>query len=183
MAHLWIQSEAGWNAEKLASPFFELGSPGAVPSIEVCGPNGGDEPVYAAGASFARLARVDAAGVGTWALIASPGLGVRLNGRAPAAGLCVLTDRDEIRVGSSARYFFSTESIAVVEPFPGAERAVFCGRCRQQIETNAPAIRCPGCGVWYDQAPGLPCWTYAQKCVFCETDTALDAGFTWTPEE
>ena len=183
MAHLWVHGEVGWNAAKLDSPLFDLGPLRALESTEESGEIGYGGLARAACAGFARLVRVDAGGVGTWALIASPGFAVRLNGRAPAAGLCVLADRDEIRVGGSAQYFFSTESLAVVEPFPGAERAVFCGRCRQRIEKGAPSVHCPSCGVWYDQTPDLPCWTYAQKCVFCDAPTALDAGFMWTPEE
>jgi hypothetical protein len=185
MAHLWIHSEAGWKAERLVAPFFDVGSLRAIEPHDEWGPSDedGDGPDRAGGAGFARLVRVEAAGVGTWALIASPGFAVRLNGRTPPAGLSILTDRDEIRFGP-ARHFFSRESPAVVEPFPGGETAIFCGRCRQRIEKGASSVRCPGCGVWYDQARELPCWTYAQKCVFCETLTALDdEGLMWIPEE
>jgi hypothetical protein len=183
MAHLWTQDETGWNAEKLVSLVFDLGSIGALLPAGASGVGESGELARAAGAGFGRLVKTGEAGAGGWALVASPGFGVRLNGRAPTAGLRVLADRDEIRVGVSGRYFFSTESLAVVEPFPGVERDVFCGRCRQRIEKSAPAVRCPSCGVWYDQSADLPCWTYAEKCVFCEARTALDAGFLWTPEE
>jgi hypothetical protein len=106
------------------------------------------------------------------------------------AGLCVLGDRDEIRMGGELRYF-STETLASVEAFPGAERAVFCGRCRQKIEAGTPAVCCPGCGIWYHQdesanlaeSERLPCWTYSEKCAFCGHPTALDTVFAWTPEE
>lgn len=186
MAYLWVHSGVRWEAEKLLIPFFDLGSLGAVKPHNDWGPSDqtGVGPAAEDDAVFARLVHVDSSGMNTWALIASPGFAVRLNGRAPAAGLSVLTDRDDIRVGGSTRYFFSTESLAAVEPFPDAERDVFCGRCRQRIEKGACAVRCPGCGVWYDQSRELPCWTYAQRCVFCETLTALDdQGFMWTPEE
>lgn len=180
MAHLWINDEAGWNAAKLASPLFDLGLMCALESAESIGDHvSGRE----AGAGIARLVQVDAAGGAVWSLIASPGFAVRVNGHAPSAGLRVLADRDEIRVGRSRRYFFSTESPAVVQSFPGTESAVLCSRCRQQIEKGASAVRCPGCGLWYDESAELPCWTYAPKCVRCNTRTALDAGFQWTPED
>ncbi len=181
MAHLWIHDDSGWNASRLIAPLFDLGSLRAL--TETNATIDDYQPACATSAGFARLVQVDAAGVGIWALVASPSFPVRLNGRVPAAGLRVLVDQDEIRVGGSARYFFSTETLASVEPFPGAERAVFCGRCRQQIGTGASAVRCPGCGVWYDESQETPCWSYSPNCAFCETRTALDSGFKWTPEE
>jgi hypothetical protein len=105
-----------------------------------------------------------------------------VNGRTVPAGLCLLDDRDEIRVREEKLYF-STENLASVEQFPGSDRQVFCGRCRQLIETGTPAVCCPSCGVWYNESADLPCWTYSGKCTFCGQATALDAGFSWTPEE
>lgn len=131
---------------------------------------------------MARLVGTDVDGSRQWALIASTNADVRVNSGVVDGGLCVLADRDEIRIGDTAMYF-STESLATVEPFPGAERPVYCGRCRQLIDIGAPAVRCPGCGVWYNQSAELPCWTYSEKCVFCPTLTALDAEFAWSPEE
>ena len=182
MAHVWIQDESGWNAAKLGSTHFDLGSLCALVPTEVSSASGDAKPAPVADAGLARLVKVDETGAEVWALVTSPGSAVRVNGRSPTAGLCVLADRDEICVGISARCFFSTETLVIIAPFPGLERDVFCGRCRQRIEKGAPAVRCPGCGVWYNESPDLPCWTYAAKCVFCETRTALDAGFLWTPE-
>ncbi len=185
MACLWTHDEAGWRARELTSALNELGPRPALRPAKESGAAGGDGDgvAYAGADGFARLVRVDGAGSESWALIVSPGFAVRVNGRAPAAGLCVLADRDEIRVGAAEQYFFSTESLAAVEAFPGAERTMYCGRCSQRMEPGAPAVRCPGCGVWFHQSPDLPCWTYAQKCAFCDTGTSLDAGFTWIPEE
>jgi hypothetical protein len=105
-----------------------------------------------------------------------------VNSRTLPAGLCVLANRDEIRIGDEVQ-FFSTETQAEVVPFPGSVRAVYCARCRQQIEVSLPAVCCPNCGIWHHQSAELPCWTYAEKCAFCGQPTTLDSGFTWTPEE
>jgi hypothetical protein len=111
---------------------------------------------------------------------------VRVNGSAVAAGLSVLSDRDEIRMGAGARYF-STESLAEVAPCNGTDRTVYCGRCRQPVLPNTPSVTCPGCQILYHQyqndAESLLCWTYSEQCNFCTTPTALDAGFVWTPED
>ncbi|MGA7342134.1 MAG: hypothetical protein WBE72_03280 [Terracidiphilus sp.] len=173
MAHLWIQGEGGWSAQKLDGA--ELDHAFALRAAKA------DEPGATPG-EVIRFVRAEALGTGVWALIARPDSDVRVNSRAVPAGLCVLTDRDEIRVGGEVQYF-STETLAAVEAFPGSERAMFCGRCRQQIEAGSQAVHCPNCGVWYNQSGDLPCWTYSDKCTFCGHPTALDAGFAWTPEE
>ncbi|MGD0736454.1 MAG: hypothetical protein ABR976_14970 [Terracidiphilus sp.] len=174
MAHLWNRGEDGWGAQRLDGADFDLG-----------GLQSRQEPKSeprAANANVALLIKADAAGLQAWALIASPDSGVRVNSRVVPAGLCVLADRDEIRVGNDI-HFFSTETLAAVEEFPEAKRAAFCGRCRQQIESGSLAVCCPTCGVWYNQSADLPCWTYSEKCTFCGHPTALDSGFAWTPEE
>lgn len=168
MAHLWIQGGGGWGARELAGSGFDLATP--------VGPRGSGTGVAG------RIIRADAGGVNVWALIISRDSDARVNSREVPGGLCILADRDEIRAGGKVQYF-STETLAAAEAFPGAERTMFCGRCRQQIEAGALAVCCPGCGVWYNQSPGLPCWTYSDKCVFCGCPTALDSGFAWTPEE
>ena len=90
-----------------------------------------------------------------WALIVSANSNSRVNSRLLPAGLCVLADRDEIRFGGEVQYF-STETLAAAVDFPGADRPVFCGRCRQQIDAGTPAVCCPGCGIWYNQSGELP---------------------------
>jgi hypothetical protein len=129
----------------------------------------------------ARLIRVDAGAAKIWALIAPNDAGVRVNSRPVSAGLRVLADKDEIRVGGEVRYF-STETLAAVEPFPAADRPVYCGRCRQVIEAGSAAVCCPGCNIWYHQRAKLPCFTYAEKCTFCDHATSLNSGFVWIPE-
>ncbi len=177
MAHLWMYREEQWQAEQLGESVFELTRMAS--GLE--GPLATDSKRHASKAAL--MVRTGAGGTQAWVLIASDDAGVRVNSEAPVAGLRVLADRDRIRTPDGRRLFFSTEALAQVEPFPGAERAVYCGRCRQQIETGAPAVRCPRCGVWYNQGGDLPCWTYAEKCVFCGRATALDTGYQWTPED
>jgi hypothetical protein len=180
MAHLWVENkETGWGAKRLDGAEFDLGSlvqPGSAAERAA----EGDKM-----ARVARLIRVDAGGTRVWALVASSNSNVRVNSRAVVGGLRVLGDRDAIGAGDGVRHFFSTETLATVEPFPGTERTTYCGRCRQPIEVGTPSVRCPGCEVWYheDAARKLPCWTYAETCNFCPTKTALDAGFQWVPEE
>jgi len=174
MAHLWIQNGCGWDAVTLDSAQIGLAA---------FATRQAPEAAHAATAETgATLVRSDAGGTKIWALIAPPSADIRVNSRPVRAGLCVLADRDEIRIGNQTRYF-STETLAAVQPFPGLDRPVFCGRCRQQIEAGAPAVCCPNCGIWYNQSAEFPCWTYSSKCTFCGHPTALDAGFSWTPEE
>ncbi|MGO8757452.1 MAG: hypothetical protein ACLQG3_04940 [Terracidiphilus sp.] len=170
MAHLWTRGTSGWDAQMLD----DVG-------IDVAALATSSAPEVLPAKKVARLLRTDSGGSKLWALIASGDCDVRVNSRSVSAGLCVLSDRDEIRIGAEVQYF-STEALAAVVAFPAFDRPVFCGRCRQQIEAGAPAVCCPGCGIWYNQSADLPCWTYSEKCAFCGHPTALDAGFTWTPE-
>jgi hypothetical protein len=173
MAHFWMQAANGWEAKKLDLAQYDLAT--------LSGPTAEIAKGTARNAHGARLIRAGAAESQVWALAAGKEADVRVNGHPVLAGMCVLADRDEIRSGG-AQFFFSTESLAVEEPLPPLDRPVFCGRCRQKMEAGSPAVRCPGCGVWYNQSTELPCWTYADKCAFCGYATALDAGFTWSPE-
>ena len=116
-----------------------------------------------------------------WVLIASPAAWVRVNGQPIALGIRSLRHRDSIEVGSS-RFYFSAEKLATVAPFPGAEGAVMCPRCRKEIVKATPAVRCPGCGTFHHQRADRGCWTYSPKCQLCDTETALDAGLRWQPD-
>lgn len=170
MAHLWIQSASGWNALGLNGAGFDLAS------LPMKGRLGA--PAGLAG----KIVQAGGGGAKVWALVAARDVDVRVNCREVLGGLCVLADRDEIRAGGEVCYF-SAETLPAAEAFPGLDRLVFCGRCRQQINALSLAVCCPGCGIWYNQSPDLPCWTYSDKCAFCGHPTALDSGFTWTPEE
>jgi Zn finger protein HypA/HybF involved in hydrogenase expression len=115
-------------------------------------------------------------------MISSANAGVSINGLPLTVGIRALADRDEIRAGERA-FYFSTESLAQVEDFPGSDNALFCPRCKQEIEKNTSAVRCPACSVWHHQTDELNCWTYAETCALCSQQTDLSAGFRWTPEE
>ncbi len=171
MAHLWMKSTDGWDAVKLDGGAFDLVRVASAPPPENDG----------AGRATAQLVRSDGEGTKIWTLIASAHSSVRVNSRVVPAGIRVLAHGDEIRIGAEARYF-STETLAAIEPFPGADRPAYCGRCRQPIEIESPGVCCPGCGIWYHQDAELPCFTYTEKCMICGRATALDAGFTWVPE-
>ncbi len=177
MAHLWTQDGSGWIAHTLSGKTYAVAAfaaPRAAspvsPSVEGC-------------PAVAQLVRADCTGSEIWALMSAPGSCIRVAGEAVPAGLRVLRDRDEIRTPNGGRYSFSAESLAAVTPFDSSLRDVFCGRCRQRIAMGTPAVRCPECGIWYDQSAELPCWTYADTCAFCGRSTALDTGFAWSPEE
>jgi hypothetical protein len=107
---------------------------------------------------------------------------VRLNGFAPVAGGRVLQDHDEIRVHGCGTLFFSAETLAHVEAFPGTGNIIHCGRCRLPIQNAQTAVRCPSCGIWHHEMAERKCWTYSPACAFCPQATALDAGYSWVPE-
>jgi hypothetical protein len=120
----------------------------------------------------------------TWILLAPPQQAVRVNGERVLLGICVLRDKDEIRVPGGVSLFFSTEKLARVELFPGINgQRFFCPRCKQEIPLTSPAVRCPQCNVWHHQSEDLPCWSYSDHCALCDQSSALDADYRWTPEE
>jgi hypothetical protein len=127
----------------------------------------------------ARLLRADGDGTG-WVIVGPAAVAV--NGSRLDTGIRVLRDRDELRA-AAGRVFFSTESLAVVVPFPDTGRKTFCPRCKLEIAPGSPAVRCPACGVWHHQSEEFPCWTYAPRCALCDHPSALDAGYRWVPED
>jgi hypothetical protein len=120
-----------------------------------------------------------------WVVLAAPYADLRVNG-VPLAdiGMRVLADRDELTLAGVGSAFYSAESLAQVVPFPGGDRPIFCGRCREPIKPGAPAVQCPGkgCGIWYDQSEELPCFCYQPGCAYCGGPTALATGLLWVPE-
>lgn len=119
-----------------------------------------------------------------WALVGAGDVAV--NAVPVPIALRLLRDKDELRFGRRLRAFYSTESAAKVEPFPGPD-TVICARCRLPVDTDQPAVKCPNsdCGVWHHQIddPGdeQPCWTFAETCGACMQPTDLSNGFRWTP--
>jgi hypothetical protein len=175
MAQLWTQDQSagGWVLMPLTEGAFVLSDghhPGARRNAD-------------AGAGAALLLRSRGPEGDVWLVMSASPNGVRLNGGSLHTGIRALRDHDELLVDGLGRVFFSTEQLARIEPFPGAQRAAFCPRCKQEIDTHCQSVRCPHCGVWYHQSEELPCWTYAQTCALCDQPTDLGAGYRWTPEE
>lgn len=174
MAHLWMRENSGdWAAMQLTGEAFWLTGDSAKPvrqaSDELCD-------------SAQLLRRKSADGEKWFVLTPWQSHPWRINGVSIQTGLRLLRDRDELRADNRARLFFSTESLAVVESFPGRDHAIYCPRCKQEINVGDPAVRCPNCDAWHHQTEDFPCWTYAEKCSMCDQATGLDAGYRWTPE-
>lgn len=173
MPHLWINKndEVGWQtltlglgSTALDPATLGLRLPGIPPTVPL----------------LQRIVRRDHPE--QWALFAPPDR-IRINGRLELLGLRLLHDRDRLEVRGLPPFYFSTESLAAVEKFPGSEKTVFCPRCRDAIHAGADAVRCPGCGMWHHQMAGRNCFTYAETCALCSQRSALDGRYRWTPEE
>ena len=176
MAHLWVRDESErWAVLPLDDDCISLN---ARPPKRVLGRLGGSEALM-----DVLLVRTRVAEVGPWVLIARADSGVSVNGIPLATGIRVVSDQDRIRVPSADDVYFSSESLARVEDFPGLDQISFCPRCKQEIERSARAVRCPACGVWHHQTDVLNCWTYAEVCALCTQPTDLNTGFRWTPED
>lgn len=171
MAHFWFRDSIDeiWTAMALDNHALDIRvwPPRAMPE-EFCLGNDG-----------AVIMRPSSGG---WALLAGAGSGVRVNGLIPLGGLRVLEDHDEILTGAKRALYFSTETLAKVTEFPGAETTMYCGRCRQALEKGQESVRCPQCSIWFHQTKELPCWTYSPTCI-CPQSTALDTGYSWVPED
>jgi hypothetical protein len=165
MPHLWLQQNDRWEPAPLSGPALALDGGALRPAAE----------------NAAAPLRLQPAGNGAWVLLARPMSGVRVNGRPVVAGIRALRDRDEI-VSRGVRSFFSTETLAQAEPFPGGEAPTFCPRCKLEIDKGSPAVRCPACRSWYHQSGEFGCWLYSPTCQLCPQATPLDAGFVWEPE-
>jgi hypothetical protein len=172
MAHLWFESAPGdWAVTPLSTHCVDLRG---LQRRSV--PVPADEP-----SRSAWLIQEGKPGQKHWHLIGNAQMSV--NGVPLVGGLRVLSDRDEIRVAGVESWFFSTEELARVEPMPLPGKPIVCPRCRQHIDRDVLAVKCPACGLWHHQSDDLPCWTYAPTCALCPQPTPLDAGFQWTPVE
>jgi hypothetical protein len=175
MAHLWTRASTLWEPVKLDADAFDLACATA--------PVVSDQPRPQRVSTCIRLRRVGAGQDARWVMVAGPTDRVLMNGAPAVLGLSVLMDRDEIRLPDGRQFFFSSEMLVSIEPFPATGIRGFCPRCKQVIAPGSPAVRCPACGLWHHASDDLPCWTYGLHCAACPQDTALDAGFQWTPEE
>ena len=175
MAHLWITTEEQqWAVLPLEDEAFTLTTK---PPQPVRHPLAEGEAL-----TNVLLVRTRGAEGLTWVLIAGAASGVSVNGLHLATGIRVVSDRDEIHLPGASKVYFSTESLARVEEFSGSDQILFCPRCKQEIETGAMAVKCPGCGVCHHQTEELNCWSYSEVCALCAHPTDLNAGFQWTPE-
>ena len=178
MAHLWMKnSDQNWAVMKLDGNAFTLTGD----EIQPVRLRGSESECRAEGFVMASTCEDQIA----WILLASGAQQrLRVNGVVFVAGIRVLRDRDELRLSSGQRMFFSTEILAHVEPFVGGDRPTFCPRCRQQIDSGRPAVRCPGCGAIHHQSEddGFTCWAYAPRCALCDQSTDIATSYRWTPE-
>lgn len=177
MAYLWYHDEQeGWRAHPLAGESVELDGRG--PVVAGSGPG----PVAEATATLVRVE--DGRLEETWAVLWGIRRKVRVNGVHEPTGFRLLADRDEIQVDDHDPLFYSAETPAKVETFPGSDREMFCPRCKKRIESGTPVVRCPACLVWYhtSEDKSHDCWGYSPNCQ-CGHPTAMDTDFLWTPEE
>lgn len=177
MAHLWIESLVDeWLVFPLSSPRVDLGCLPLSTSRRPIGAEGKE-------VTGAVLLQSDALGPSSWFLIVPPAQSLTINGLPLVGGLQLMDDRDEIRLPDGSSLFFSTEELPRVCPMPATDKPMNCARCRQRIEPESPAIRCPQCGIWHHQQEDLECWTYSSTCALCPQPTPFDIGFRWTPAE
>jgi uncharacterized protein YbaR (Trm112 family) len=176
MAHLWVKNGSElWAVLPLEADAFVLTTN---PPKPVRNLPGASESV-----SKVVLLRQLRAEEISWVLVSGCERDVRINGVQLALGVQRVADRDEINIEGLGTLYFSTESLARIEPFPGAAQDLYCPRCKQAIESGSAAVKCPQCRTWYHQTEELPCWSYSETCALCPQTTDLKAGFRWTPEE
>jgi hypothetical protein len=180
MAHVWVRGKGEWLIARLAGDGFALTHDPARPVRTRAAASGADGQDVAA-----LIRRPGRDGKGSWVLLALHD-GLRVNGYPLPVGMRVLRDRDSLHIDGVGHLFFSSEDLAIVEPYSGAA-GLRCARCKRLIDQGDPAVHCPNsnCGLWYHQMPekDLPCWTYAPKCARCPQPTDLSTGYRWTPEE
>ena len=176
MAHLWVKNDAGrWAVLPLEGDAFVLSTNPPSPLSEI-------SCAREALSRVVLLCRKRAEEL-TWILVSGQKSEARINGSRLTLGVQTITDRDEIRVEGIGTFYFSTESLAKIEPFPGSAESLYCPRCKQAVLSGNAAVKCPQCRTWYHQEDDLPCWSYAETCSLCPQVTDFNAGFRWTPEE
>jgi len=178
MPNFWVKANdetGGWGVQKLAGEGCLVVSGGHIAGVA--------SPAGEPGAADLRLLPPAAPGASSsWTLLAGRDVSLRVNGLPLALGIRALRHRDEIAVAGQ-RCYFSTEELAQVLAFPGLAQTACCPRCKQRLEIGDLAVMCPHCNAWHHQSETYPCWTYGPTCALCQVQaTALDAGFSWTPE-
>src|SRR5689334_11592289 len=120
MAQAWtrdIQVGVGWLAAVLRENCYAIRPLGNAPLLAIPASAG---PIHD---PILQLGQGE-----SWLFLAPPGTRAYVNGQRLSLGMRVLRDRDEILLPTSAtneaaepqRMFFSTERLAIVQPFPGA---------------------------------------------------------------
>jgi hypothetical protein len=179
MSQVFISTVDGWDVEPLERKGYSLRyAEGGVETAPWDEQERGGAPADA----LLLLACNGAEGSGKgWALITDGSVRLLVNGGPVALGIALLRDRDELRVGSAAPVYFSTERLARVEACE-REDEPRCPRCASSIARGELSVRCPSCQVLHHQRVGRECWTYLAKCALCDQPTDLAAGLRWTPE-
>lgn len=181
MPYLWfVEEESRWEAMPLSELPVDVGAD--VPRAVAAEPSStGTKRVPIQKATL--IVPVKDGACQTSVLIWSPDETVRVNGWALTTGLRVLADKDEIQIGDRVPLFYSSESVAEIETFPGSDREIFCPRCTLAIQKGQSVVRCPNCQLIHHQDVELGCWVYAPGCASCSYPTAMDGGFRWAPDE
>jgi hypothetical protein len=175
MSVLWYRDDTqSWTGLELSGAFVDLGC--WPPKLYADDEVPGTDPAAALLVPPPSVTNIEG-----WVLIWDRDTDVSVNGLPTRAGIRVLANGDQILLGSGATVFFSTETQARLQCYPGGEREVRCPRCTKAVEPDSVGVRCPRCGVWYHQTEESPCWTYAPECALCATATDLEAGYQWTP--
>ncbi|MFQ5738714.1 MAG: hypothetical protein ACE5JX_06840 [Acidobacteriota bacterium] len=181
MAHIWIaDSTDGYAVAELDGKRFTLCADTNNPVARATRGTPGSSPAN----DLILLAKSARNQDVVWLLLGGVEARVHLNGEPLVAGMAVLADRDEIRISGGARFYFSTEELARVEPLPSAMPTTHCPRCQDRIEEACPSVRCPACGVWHHQheAGERLCWTYGETCASCRVcSTNLESVYRWSP--
>lgn len=177
MPHVWTQIDVTdrWEILPLAGECcLDVSNRNAICFVPLAG---------APGSRDVRLLPPGAAGVpASWSLLAGRAASLRVNGHPLVLGIRALRDKDELSI-ADRRWFFSSEELACVSPFPGLAQPACCPRCKQKLEIGDASVACPLCHAWHHQTEKFPCWTYDATCALCQLQsTALDAGYSWTPE-
>lgn len=130
------------------------------------------------------LSCVRRGGTAKWYIHIGTNRPIFINGMAFDTGIRVLGDRDSINWAAGPGAWFSLESSARVESFPGADDDIKCPRCRLVLDPGCDAVCCWRCGVWHHEMPAenLNCWSHADFCASCPQPTDMDTDSRWSPE-
>src|SRR5262245_25832548 len=113
MAHLWIEQQPGeWALFPLESKYHVLALDPLTPVRAM--------PIFDPVRVGVLLGRFGNGPTGElWILKCASSMNARVNAQPVRLGMRVLKDQDEIVLGGRRQFFFSTETLAHVEAFPG----------------------------------------------------------------